>query len=252
LSKRRDFLFFCKDYMEIKSTRPITIAIDGFSSCGKSTLAKQLAAAFGLVYIDTGAMYRAVTLYLIENGVDIESKEQVESSLDHIHIEFKNIDGVNSAFLNGRNVEKDIRSMKVSAKVSQVAAISMVRRRMVALQQQMGNHKGSGQDSFRGVVMDGRDIGTVVFPDADIKFFITADPEIRAQRRYKEIIDNGGTVSFEDILENVTLRDKIDTGRDDSPLMMAHDAVLIDNTNLTIQEQLDRAIRVVRDFLAER
>lgn len=236
--------------MEIKNTRPIIIAIDGFSSCGKSTLAKQLAAAFGLVYIDTGAMYRAVTLYFIENGVDIENKEQVESSLDDIHISFKTLNGINTTFLNGRNVETEIRSMKVSAMVSQVAAISMVRRRMVALQQQMGNHKGAGQDSFCGVVMDGRDIGTVVFPDADIKFFITADPEIRAQRRYREIIDNGGSISFEDILENVTLRDQIDTGREDSPLMMAKDAVLIDNTNLTIQEQLDQAIRVVKKFLA--
>jgi cytidylate kinase len=238
--------------MEIKNTRPIIIAIDGFSSCGKSTLAKQLAAAFGLVYIDTGAMYRAVTLYFIENGVDIENKEQIESSLDDIHIEFKILNGVNTTFLNGRNVETDIRSMKVSAMVSQVAAISMVRRRMVALQQRMGNYKGGGQDSFCGVVMDGRDIGTVVFTDADIKFFITADPEVRAKRRHREIIDNGGTVSFEDIIENVTLRDKIDTSREDSPLRMADDAVLIDNTNLTIQEQLNQAIRVVREFLAER
>jgi cytidylate kinase len=238
--------------METQNTRPIIIAIDGFSSCGKSTLAKQLAATFGLVYIDTGAMYRAVTLYFLENDIDLEDIGRIDASLDNIHIEFRNLDGVNTTFLNDRNVETDIRSMKVSAMVSQVAAISMVRRRMVNLQQQMGTNKGEGRHSFHGVVMDGRDIGTVVFPDADIKLFITADPEIRAQRRYREIIDNGGTVSFEDILENVTLRDKIDTGREDSPLRMADDAVLIDNTKLTIQEQLNQAIRVVRAFLEKR
>lgn len=232
-------------------TRPIIIAIDGFSSCGKSTLAKQLAATFGLVYIDTGAMYRSVTLYFIENSIALEDLDRIDASLDNIQIEFRNLEGINTTFLNNRNVETDIRSMKVSAMVSQVAAISIVRRRMVALQQQMGKQKGAGQDSFRGVVMDGRDIGTVVFPDADLKFFITADPEIRAQRRYREIIDNGGTVSFEDILENVTLRDKIDTGREDSPLRKADDAVLIDNTNLTIEEQLNKAIRIVRVFLEQ-
>jgi cytidylate kinase len=231
---------------------PLIIAIDGFSSCGKSTLSKQLSSAFHLVYIDTGAMYRAVTLYFIENNIDLENEHQIRTSLDKIQITFKNQNGTNTAFLNGKNVEAAIRSMEVSAMVSQVAAISAVRKRMVALQQRMGQPQTETHDNFNGVVMDGRDIGTVVFPNADIKFFITADPKIRAERRYQEIHQKGGATTFEEVFENVNFRDKIDAERKDSPLRMAEDAILIDNSHLSISEQFSKASGYIESFMAKR
>lgn len=237
--------------MNIQKHKPIIIAVDGFSSCGKSTLAKQLAALFDLVYIDTGAMYRAVTLFFIEQKVDLTNEQQIAEGLDQIHIVFENHNGANTTFLNGRNVEEAIRSMDVSMKVSQVAAITAVRKRMVALQQSMGKPEADANEKFNGLVMDGRDIGTVVFPFADIKFFITADPAVRAQRRYQEIRSKGGTTSFEEVLNNVNLRDGIDTSREDSPLKMAEDAILIDNTNLTIREQLDEATRIIEKYISD-
>jgi cytidylate kinase len=237
--------------MDSRQHKPVIIAIDGFSSCGKSTLSKQLAEVFNLIYIDTGAMYRAVTLYFIEQDINLNSDQQIADSLDKIQISFENLNGHNTTFLNGRNVEAAIRSMDVSAKVSQVAALSAVRKRMVALQQQMGKPKENTHEQFNGLVMDGRDIGTVVFPDADIKFFITADPKVRAKRRHQEILAKGGTTSYEEILDNVNLRDAIDTGREDSPLRMAEDAILIDNTHLSISEQLETAMNVIAKYLAD-
>lgn len=214
--------------------KKITIAIDGFSSCGKSTMAKDLAKEIGYVYIDSGAMYRAVTLYSIENGLFssgiIDSKE-LEKHLNDIHISFK-LNPHSShpdTYLNGENVENKIRTMEVSSKVSPVSALGFVREAMVARQQEMGRVKG--------IVMDGRDIGTTVFPDAELKIYVTASPEIRAQRRYDELKAKGQDVSFDEILKNVKERDYIDQNREVSPLKKADDALLLDNGNMTIAEQ---------------
>lgn len=217
----------------------ITIAIDGYSSCGKSTLAKDLAAELGYGYVDSGATYRAVTLYFIENQVDINDDDQISKALDQIKIEFKNINGLNSTHLNGKNVEDEIRKMYVSERVSPVAAISAVRRAMVKQQQTMGQAKG--------IVMDGRDIGTVVFPDAALKIFLTADPMIRAERRLDELLGKGQEVNLRDIQLNLTERDRIDSSRSDSPLRKADDAVLIDNTNLTKKEQMAMVLALVKE-----
>lgn len=221
----------------------ITIAIDGFSSCGKSTLAKALAARLTYAYGDSGAMYRAVTLYFLENKIDWNDPEQVELSLKDIQIDFKNIDGKNTTFLNGKNVEDEIRSMRVSESVSPVATISAVRRQMVRLQQKMGE-KG-------GIVMDGRDIGTVVFPNAKLKLFITASPEVRSQRRFDELLAKGWTVSLEDIKKNLLERDHIDSTREDSPLMKAEDAVELDNSQLDQQQQLNIAVELANAVLMD-
>ena len=202
--------------------KKITIAIDGFSSCGKSTMAKDLAREIGYIYIDSGAMYRAVTLFCLDNGLftgdDIDT-ERLEQEMGNIRI----------SFLNGVNVENRIRSMEVSAHVSPVAALPFVRQALVAQQQQMGREKG--------IVMDGRDIGTTVFPDAELKVFVTASPEIRAQRRYDELKAKGQPADYEDILANVKQRDDIDQHRAVSPLRRADDALLLDNSHLTIAEQ---------------
>lgn len=214
----------------IYSMKKITIAIDGFSSCGKSTLAKDLAKYLGYGFVDSGATYRATTLYFIENQIDINDATAVAAALEQIDIQFKNIEGKNTTFLNGKNVEEEIRKMYVSEKVSEVAAISAVRRAMVEQQQAMGNSKA--------IVMDGRDIGTVVFPDAELKIFLTADPEIRAQRRFKELTEKGQEVNLKEIKTNLTERDRIDSTRADSPLKKAADAVTIDNSNLNKKEQL--------------
>ena len=211
----------------------IIVAIDGHSSCGKSTMAKSLAAKVGYTYVDTGAMYRAVTLYSIrrgfftENGIDQES---LKKEIGKIHISFsKDERGKQCTMLNGENVEKEIRGMEVSGKVSPIATIGFVREAMVEEQRKLG--------SGGAVVMDGRDIGTVVYPNAELKIFVTASAEIRAQRRYDEMVSKGDTPNYDDILKNVKERDYIDSHREISPLKQADDAVVLDNSNMTLQEQ---------------
>ncbi|MCE2790166.1 MAG: (d)CMP kinase [Saprospiraceae bacterium] len=223
---------------------PLTIAIDGYSSSGKSTLAKQLAKKLGYIFVDTGAMYRAVALYFFQNKVNLLNHVEVMDALAHIHISFKYLDAKNTTFLNGENVEELIRSVKVSGLVSQVAAISAVRKKMVSLQQAM--------DDGSGLVMDGRDIGTVVFPRADVKLFITADVKARAQRRFQELTSKGHEVSLSEIEENLRQRDKMDTERADSPLKMAVDAIAIDNTHLNIEQQFAKAWEIIQAVLKTR
>lgn len=230
-----------KSLINKPSSHPVIIAIDGYSSCGKSTLAKQIAKRFNLIFVDTGAMYRAATLYFIQQHVDINDERQVQDALASVYITFDNIDGKNTTFLNGKNVESEIRSLSVSNFVSEVAAISPVRRKMVALQREMAGKIG--------LVMDGRDIGTVVFPDADIKFFVLADPIIRAQRRYNEMIANNQQADLQDVISNLTHRDKIDTERADSPLKQADDAILLDNTALSIEDQFNLVAGIIEDKL---
>lgn len=213
--------------------RLITIAIDGFSSSGKSTMAKKLAKTIGYAYIDTGAMYRAVTLYCLRNGLfdgDRLDTERLEAALPDINITFGvDADGKTQTMLNGEVVEQEIRRMEVSSKVSIVAAVGSVRRALVKQQQAMGKQKG--------IVMDGRDIGTVVFPDAEMKVYVDASPETRARRRYDELRAKGDSVTYEEVLANVSERDRIDTTRAESPLRKADDAVVLDNSNMTIAEQ---------------
>jgi cytidylate kinase len=214
--------------------KKITIAIDGYSSCGKSTMAKDLAREIGYIYIDSGAMYRAVTLYSLRHGFftpDGINEEALRQALKDIRISFQlNPEtGRPVTHLNGENVENEIRTMEVSSHVSPIAALGFVREELVRQQQAMGREKG--------IVMDGRDIGTVVFPDAELKVFVTASPEIRAQRRYDELKAKGQEASFEEILHNVEERDRIDRSRAVSPLRQADDALLLDNSHLTIAEQ---------------
>ena len=216
--------------------KKIVIAIDGHSSCGKSTFAKAIAARLGYIFIDTGAMYRSVTLYALENGgiVDgIVDEDAIIKLLDQIEITFRfnPARGASDIYVNGDLVEGKIRTIEVSNFVSPVSGIGAVRTKLVAMQQQMGKH--------RGVVMDGRDIGTVVFPDAELKIFMTAEPKVRAERRYAELTAKGDNVSFEEILENVISRDKADTNRTISPLRKADDAVVLDNSAMTVAEQMD-------------
>ena len=226
--------------------KKITIAIDGFSSTGKSTLAKQLANHVGYAYVDTGAMYRAVTLYAMENGFiaeDFFNKEGLLNSLGDITLQFLyNPDlGFAEMFLNEENVEGKIRKIEVSNLVSRVAEVSAVRSMLVKQQQHMGENKG--------VVMDGRDIGTVVFPNAELKLFMTASPEVRARRRFDELTVKGDNVSYAEVLKNVQDRDHIDTHRKDSPLVKADDAIEIDNSYLTIKEQFDKVLALVQNAL---
>ena len=223
--------------------RNITIAIDGFSSTGKSTIAKQLAKKLGYVYVDSGAMYRAVTLFAMQNGFIDENDFNVNgfvAQLPNIHISFKfNPElGFAEVYLNNVNVEKEIRTLKVSSFVSKVSTIPEVRYQLVKQQQQMGKDKG--------VVMDGRDIGTVVFPQAELKIFMNSSAETRAKRRYYELIEKGDEVSFEDVLRNVQERDYIDSHRKDSPLKKAQDAIEIDNSNLTREQQFEKVLQLVR------
>lgn len=224
----------------------ITIAIDGFSSTGKSTIAKQLAKQLGYVYVDSGAMYRAVTFYALEHDlIDEESfgKDALVSQLDLIKLKFVfNPDlGFAEIYLNGINIEKDIRTLKVSSFVSRVAEISEVRALLVKQQRQMGADKG--------VVMDGRDIGTVVFKDAEVKLFMTASAETRALRRYNELLERDDEVLYKDVLYNVKERDYIDSNREDSPLVKAEDAIEIDNSTLTIEAQFDMILDLVNNVL---
>jgi len=215
--------------------KKITIAIDGFSSCGKSTMAKDLAKEIGYIYVDTGAMYRSVTLYALRhnlfNADGSIREEELKAQMKNINISFQlnKTAGRPDTFLNGENVEKDIRSMEVSSHVSPIAALPFVRAALVAQQQRMGAGKG--------IVMDGRDIGTVVFPDAELKIFVTASAEVRAQRRYDELKAKGMEANFNDILKNVEERDYIDSHRATSPLRKAPDAIELDNSNLTIAQQ---------------
>ncbi|WP_075317633.1 (d)CMP kinase [Bacteroides togonis] len=214
--------------------RKITIAIDGFSSCGKSTMAKDLAREIGYIYIDSGAMYRAVTLYCIENGLLHDGQidvEKLRNEIDNLHITFRPNTETNrpDTYLNGMNVESKIRTMEVSSHVSPVAALDFVREAMVKQQQKRGRQKG--------IVMEGRDIGTPVSPDAELKISAPASPEIRAQRRYDELKAKGQAVNFDEILENVKQRDYIDQHREVSPLRKADDALLLDNSHLTIEQQ---------------
>ena len=228
--------------------KKITSAIDGFSSCGKSTMAKDLAREIGYIYVDTGAMYRAVTLYSLEHNIfsgdDIDT-EKLKNEMSNIHITFQLNPETNrpDTYLNGVRVEDKIRAMEVSSRVSPIAALPFVREAMVAQQQEMGKNKG--------VVMDGRDIGTTVFPDAELKIFVTASPEIRAQRRFDELKAKGEEAGFDEILENVKQRDFIDQNREVSPLRKADDALLLDNSHMTIAEQkkwlMDQFRRVTTD-----
>ncbi len=214
--------------------KKIVIAIDGFSSSGKSTMAKDLAKTIGYTYIDTGAMYRAVTLYCLTNGIITDKgidNDRLQAEINSINIDFRlnKETGKPETYLNGVNVEQDIRKMEVANWVSPIAAIGFVRRALVELQQKMGEQKG--------IVMDGRDIGTVVFPHAELKLFITASPEVRAQRRVDELRAKGEQVSYEEVLANIKSRDHIDSTRKESPLRQAPDAIVLDNSNMTIDEQ---------------
>ena len=213
--------------------KKITIAIDGHSSCGKSTMAKSLAQRLGYIYVDTGAMYRSVTLYALRHDLFREDgtilTDELEEALKDILIEQKLVDGKTTTFLNGENVELEIRSLEVSNHVSPIAALPFVRTALVAQQQRMGQEGG--------IVMDGRDIGTVVFPNAELKIFVTASAEVRAQRRYDELKEKGMPADYDDILKNVQERDYIDSHREVSPLRQADDALLLDNSHMTIPEQ---------------
>lgn len=226
--------------------KQITIAIDGFSSTGKSTLAKQLAQQLGYIYVDTGAMYRAVAYFAMQNkliSVDSFNKVDLVNQLKNIVLEFKfnNELGFAEMYLNGTNVEKAIRTIEVSGYVSKVAEVSEVRAKLVEQQQEMGKNKG--------IVMDGRDIGTVVFPDAELKIFMTASAATRAQRRFDELVQKGDSVSYDEVLKNVEERDYIDTHREDSPLVMAEDAVEIDNSHLTREEQFQAVLELVNGII---
>ncbi|MGL5317225.1 MAG: (d)CMP kinase [Bacteroidales bacterium] len=214
--------------------KKITIAIDGFSSCGKSTMAKDLAKELGYVYVDSGAMYRAVTLYAMQNNLiqdGVINTNELENQMSDIHITFRfNTETKKpDTYLNGQYVENEIRRLDVSNNVSPIAAIPFVRKALVNMQQEMGKEKG--------IVMDGRDIGTVVFPEAELKIFVTASAEVRAQRRYDELMAKGDLVDFAAILDNVKQRDYIDQNREESPLRQADDAVILDNSNLSIEQQ---------------
>jgi len=220
----------------------IIIAIDGFSSTGKSTIAKRVAKKLGYIYVDSGAMYRAVTYFAIKNGFINDEKVNKQYLIDNLHkiqLEFRFNDalGYSEMYLNGRNVEKHIRTLEVSNVVSFISTIPEVRRQLVKLQHEMGKNKG--------VVMDGRDIGTVVFPTAELKLFLNSSPIIRAQRRYEELIERGDNVTFEEVFKNVNERDYIDSNRKDSPLIKAEDAIEIDNSELTLDEQYEQILRLV-------
>lgn len=223
---------------EIKPEK-IIIAIDGHSACGKSTLAKEISKQLGYIYVDSGAMYRAVALYFLENRINLENRSDILTALEHIHIHFELKDGSNRTFLNGVDVEDAIRGMNISRHVSQVAAISEVRKALVSIQKKMGQQKG--------IVMDGRDIGSVVFPEAELKIFLTADTDERVQRRLLELLSKNQPADFQEVKSNLISRDLIDSTRKDSPLLKAADAVVIDNTNLNKTEQLELAMKLVAE-----
>ncbi|HMP98590.1 MAG TPA: (d)CMP kinase [Cyclobacteriaceae bacterium] len=218
--------------------KKIVIAIDGYSACGKSTTAKALAENLNYYYIDSGAMYRAVTLYFLENHVPITNPKEVNAALNKINIEFKHIASAKASviFLNGLNVERQIREMRISENVSQVSTLVPVRKAMVEQQRKFGKKKG--------VVMDGRDIGTVVFPDAELKIFMNADMDIRAYRRQKELLEHGELVVIDEVIKNLEQRDLIDSPRSEGPLKRAEDAVLLDTSHITLDEQIELATQM--------
>jgi cytidylate kinase len=216
----------------------IIIAIDGFSSCGKSTLAKALAKTLQYAYLDSGAMYRAVTLYFLEHNLDLNSEDVIEEALKNIEIHFERVNGQNHTFLNGIDVEQEIREMRINEWVSPVSAVPVIRRAMVRQQQAMGRR--------RGIVADGRDIGTVVFPDAELKIFLTAESDVRASRRHLEFASKGIDSDWDEIRRNLLERDRIDSTRSDSPLKQAEDAIVIDNTLLSEDEQLERVLLLAK------
>ena len=223
--------------------KKIIITIDGWSSCGKSTLAKQLAKQLGYAYIDSGAMYRAITLYFLRNLIDWTEEKEVERALQEIHLHFEHNDNSNESeiFLNDENVEYVIRDLVIAEKVSEVAAIAAVRTFAVAQQQKMGKRKA--------IVMDGRDIGTTVFPDAELKIFMTADITVRVERRFKEMFEKNPNITIEEVKNNLEMRDYIDSNREVSPLRKAVDARLLDNTNIGMDEQLQIAKQFVKEAL---
>lgn len=225
-------------------TKKIIITLDGFSSCGKSTLARQLAAALNYVFIDSGAMYRAITLYFLRNHINYEDTQAVVEALSNIDLlfQYNEITGNSDILLNDENVEPLIRDMLVSEKVSEVSAIKEVREFAVAQQQKMGDSKG--------IVMDGRDIGTTVFPQAELKIFVTADTAVRVERRYKELFEKNPSIAIEDIQHNLEMRDYIDSNREVSPLRKAADAIVLDNTDLTREEQLEMALQWAAERMA--
>jgi cytidylate kinase len=222
----------------------IVVAIDGYSSCGKSTLAKALAKKLHFIYVDSGAMYRAVALYFIRNHIDLTNQQQIIEALESIHLNFHSRDYQTHITLNDEEVSEEIRLMPVSDNVSAVSAIHEVRVEMVRQQQRMGRSKN--------IIMDGRDIGTAVFPNAQVKIFMTADPAIRAERRYKELLPKNPDITLQEVFENIAHRDYQDTTRKESPLVRASDAIILDNTNLTPEQQLEFALSKVEPFLNEK
>jgi cytidylate kinase len=224
--------------------RKIIIAIDGWSSCGKSTMAKQLAKELDYIYVDSGAMYRAITLYFLRQSVDFDKPHEINKALSEIELDFRYNENTRQAdmYLNDENVEYLIRDLLVAEKVSEVAAIREVREFAVAQQQKMGEKKG--------IIMDGRDIGTVVFPDAELKIFMTADNAVRIERRFKELYAKNPNITLEEVAENIEMRDYIDSHREVSPLRQAEDALVLDNTNLTPDEQLEVALKMARKVIA--
>jgi len=228
------------------SAHKIIIAIDGYSSCGKSTLAKELAVKLGYNYIDSGSMYRAITLYFLRNAVDNTDHNKVLDAIASINLSFvfNEHRQASDIYLNDENAEPYIRDMLVSEKVSEIAAIREVRSFAVGQQKRMGRKKG--------IVMDGRDIGTAVFPDAELKLFMTADPEVRVMRRFKELYETNPNITIDEVRHNLELRDYIDSTREESPLHRASDAVLIDNSNMTREEQLDLVLDLVKERCASR
>ncbi len=216
---------------------PIVIAIDGHSSSGKSTLAKDLARVLGHIHLDSGAMYRAVAYYFLQHKVDLKDALAVEMALRHVHLRFELVDGDQKIFLNGNDVSPVIRSQEVAGYVSEVAAISAVRKKLVTIQRELGRTKG--------IVMDGRDIGTVVFPDAEFKLYITAEMDRRAIRRHEELKSKGIDMTIDEVIQNLRHRDHIDSTRVDSPLRMAVDALLIDTTEMTHEQQLQKALSLL-------
>lgn len=235
--------YLYENFERLMSGKKIIIAIDGKSSCGKSTIARQLARQLNYIYVDSGAMYRAITLYFLRNNIDINNTEEVDNALKEIELDFRVNDqnaGV-EMFLNDENVEYPIREMLVAEKVSEVAALNAVRRFAVEQQQKMGERKG--------IIMDGRDIGTVVFPNAELKLFITADNAVRVERRFKELYQKNPNITIEDVANNLEMRDYIDSNREISPLRKAADAIEIDTTGLTIDEQLQKALGLVNPLI---
>lgn len=226
-------------------SKKIIITIDGWSSCGKSTLAKQLSKKLGYVYIDSGAMYRAITLYFLRNHTDWTDKNEVKEALKqiHLHFEYNDKSEQSEMTLNDENVEYVIRDLVIAEKVSEVASIAEVRKFAVKQQQQMGKKKG--------IVMDGRDIGTTVFPDAELKIFMTADISVRVERRFKEMFEKNPNISIEEVKSNLEMRDYIDSNREVSPLRQASDAILLDNTNISMEQQLNFALKLVKEKRTE-